>query len=68
MQETPAKWDLHGEWRNAAGVWLTVGRHAYFREELQDLADAAIRGLFGLKGAEKIPPVSSVWQVYLDFS
>jgi hypothetical protein len=49
-------------------VWLTVGRHAYFREELQDLADAAIRGLFGLKGAEKIPPVSSVWQVYLDFS
>jgi hypothetical protein len=60
MQEQPGVDDLHGEWRGAGAVWQSIGRHAVFREELQDLADSALAHLFGLSKADDIPPVSCV--------
>jgi hypothetical protein len=58
MLESPDKDDMHGEWRKGLGVWQTVARHAPFRAELQDLAKAALRDLFGIKRTEAVPPVS----------
>jgi hypothetical protein len=58
MQESPGVRDLHGEWREGGAIWTSVGRHAIFREEIQELADAALINLFRKEKAEDIPKVS----------
>jgi hypothetical protein len=54
--EQPRRWDFHTEWREGAGVWAAVGRHARFQPGLVRIADDYLRHAFGVSRQQAVPP------------
>lgn len=55
--ENTQRFELLDEWRRGLGTWAAVGKHMYWRTEVEQLAVSVGKRLLGVRETQELPPV-----------